>query len=563
MSDLVALRTSNGPRIAAAGSILLVGYEDRDNLGLRYLLSSLRLAGATADIARYSSDPTSLVERCLRERPMLIGFSMIFQYMAPDFGRVIAALRAAGIDAHITVGGHYPSFDYDEVLGGLPGLDSVVRFEGEHTLVELAAAVASGREWRGIAGIAWRDGDEVHANPLRAPLHDLDTLPPPDRASYDYEAERLPTAAILGSRGCPWDCTFCSIRPFYEAQGGALRRFRKPAEVVAEMAALYHERRVELFLFQDDDFLAGGRKARAWACEIADAVVDAGLAGKIAWKISCRSDEIHAETMVRLMRGGLTHVYMGVEAGDADDLADMRKRITADTHLEAGRILREVGLSFDFGFMLLQPYSTFARIRNSIDFLERFVGDGYAVAGFCRMLPYAGTPIKDRLVAEGRLLGTPFQPDYRFLDPRLDVFYDWMVTTFHRRNFTDQGLNHVFRAALFEARARLDSNQLPPFVRDLVQYLAAVCNKLAFYVLREGLDWIEAASPHELRADAPYLRRLAQHEASEEDRILGELAELYERWFRAAPEVQTRFSDIRPIGSFERTWTFEGDDARA
>src|SRR5437870_8143671 len=53
---------------------------------------------------------------------------------------------------------------------------------------------------------------------------DLDSLPWPYRDDIDYLAHDLPTASVLGSRGCPWDCSFCSIRPFYEAQEGPLRR---------------------------------------------------------------------------------------------------------------------------------------------------------------------------------------------------------------------------------------------------------------------------------------------------------------------------------------------------
>src|SRR5260370_24038434 len=102
----------------------------------------------------------------------------------------------------------------------------------------------------------------------------------------------------------------------------------------------------------------------------------------------------------------------------------------AEANLRAGRILKELGLSFDFGFMMVDPYSTFRSIRQNVDFLETFIGDGWTVAPFCRMLPYAGTPIKRKLEAEGRLLGTQFVPDYKYLAPNLDLFYVWMVVTF-------------------------------------------------------------------------------------------------------------------------------------
>ena len=270
-------------------------------------------------------------------------------------------------------------------------------------------------------------------------VEDLDILPLPDRQSIDYEGHPMPTASILGSRGCPWDCSFCSIRPFYEEQGGPLRRLRAPRAIVDEMIDLHRRRGVPIFLFQDDDFLAGGKNAKRWAAEIADLIVDARLAGQIAFKISCRSDEIHEDILERLIAGGLTHVYMGVESGDEEGLLNMSKRLKPEAHLRAGRILKQFGLSFDFGFMMVDPYSTFRSIRQNIDFLEAFIGDGWTVAPFCRMLPYAGTPIKRRLEAEGRLLGTPFEPDYQFLDPKLDLFYDWMVRTFYDPELHEPG----------------------------------------------------------------------------------------------------------------------------
>ncbi len=535
--------------------VILVGYEDRDNLGLRYLLSSLRAAGYSGEIVRYRSEPAQLIEIVRRRRPLVIGFSLIFQYMAPDFARVIKALRDGGVTAHITIGGHYPSFEPEDVLLRIPELDSVVRFEGEMTLIELLDRLTRDHDWTEIHGISYRRNGDLVSNPLRTPIADLDTLPVPDRESYDYESEVLPTAAILGSRGCPWACTFCSIRPFYEAQGGRLRRFRQPEAVVSEMVDLYRDRGISLFLFQDDDFLAGGKAARRWACEIADQITDLGLNGQIAFKISCRSDEIDRDTIAHLQRGGLTHVYMGVEAGDEDDLKAMNKRLTPSTHLHAGEVLRSLDMSFDFGFMLLQPYSTFQSIRNNIQFLERFVGDGWAVASFCRMLPYAGTPIKARLGSEGRLLGDSFEPDYTFLDPKLDLFYDWMLATFHKRNFTSGGLCHILRAMLFEAHANISQRTVSREERDYLHYLTAVCNRVAMYTLRAALDHIEATPAAQLVQGDPFLRGLTVHEMEEESRLLNEVAELYAVLGARRSEVKPLSAESSLVGGFDKTWT--------
>src|SRR4051794_16613821 len=94
--------------------VLLIGFQDQDNLGLRYLVSAVQQAGFTAEIISYQSDPVPLIRQVQKKQPAVIGFSLIFQYMAPDFAQVIAAMRAQGITAHFTMGGHYPSFDYAE-----------------------------------------------------------------------------------------------------------------------------------------------------------------------------------------------------------------------------------------------------------------------------------------------------------------------------------------------------------------------------------------------------------------------------------------------------------------
>jgi anaerobic magnesium-protoporphyrin IX monomethyl ester cyclase len=539
--SVAASATGNTPRV------LLVGYEDRENLGLRYLLAAVRRAGFDGEIIRMTRADPELVERIVSRRPTLVGLSLIFQYMAPQFGTLVSALRRARLECHITMGGHFPSFDYEQILGRMPELDSVVRFEGEATLVELVQRLEQGADWRDIPGIAYREGNSVVATALRAPEQDLDRLPLPARDGYDYAAEQPPTAAILGSRGCPWRCSFCSIRPFYQAQGGRLRRLRRPGAVVDEMQALYDENGVRVFLFQDDDFLAGGRKAAAWARALADEIRASPLGGRIVFKINSRSDGIDTELLTHLRDAGLTHVYMGVEAGDADDLADLGKRMTPEVHFEAGRVLRALGLSFDFGFMLLQPYSTLARVRNNLDFLDRFVGDGWSAASFCRMLPYAGTQMRDRLSAQGRLAGTSFEPDYRFLDPKLDVFYDWMVYAFHERNFSSTGLSYALRALNFEARLQLRDNPFTPTERRFVQHLCAVSNRVATDTLRTALDWIDTTALGELEADRGALGMLADHQHRQDERIQQELGTLYAAVLQRKRRGLVRLPAARPL----------------
>lgn len=538
---------------ARAADVVLVGFEDQDNLGLRYLMSAVQHAGFRARIVTYKTDPRELIEIVRAERPLVVGLSLIFQYMAPSFAKLIEALRSAQVTAHITMGGHYPSFDPSEVLGRMPGLDSIVRFEGEQTLIELLSHLRDNEDWRELSGLALRRDGEVVSTTIRHSIEDLDTLPWPERGDIPYESQELPTASILGSRGCPWDCSFCSIRPFYEAQPGPLRRLRAPAAVVDEMEALHGERGVRAFLFQDDDFLGGGNRARTWAREIADGIIARGLGGKLAFKLSARSDEIREDLIEALAEAGLTHVYMGVESGDVEGLQHLEKHLEPSAHLRAGDILRKHGLSFDFGFMLLEPDSTFEIVAENIRFLDEFVGDGWTVASFCRMLPYAGAPIQKRLEEEGRLLGTPFEPDYRFLDPKLDLFYAWTLRTFHTRNFTNRGLSHLLKSLQFETRLKLeDVNVCTDWDRTWAQQLTAQANGFATNTLRAALEHFRATSLEELERGTPFLAELTARELEDERVLTERVVDFY--W-----SLQRRRDDARqPLataGGFDRGWT--------
>ena len=487
MSD----RPMTGSRRAAR--VLLVAFEDQDNLGVRYLASFLRKHGHEATIVAFGN-AAPVIEAAARIDPDIIGFSLIFQYMVPEFREAIAELRAAGTRAHVTVGGHYASFEPGALLTAIPDLDSVVRFEGEETLLELAETIVTGGDWHSIAGLAFR-GDDGGAvlTASRQGTRTLDDYPWPDRDDIRYEEQEMPTASILGSRGCPWQCSFCSIITFYEGNGTKGRRRRNPIDVVDEMEHLHRDRGVEVLLWQDDDFLGGGRDAVRWAHTVAAESIRRGLHHSLRWKISCRSDEAKRASLEPLVEAGLTHVYLGVESGDADDLRDLNKRLLPDVHLRAGEALRDLGLSFDFGFMLLQPWSTVTSVRNNIHFLRAFAGDGYTGATFCRMLPYVGTAAEKRLRDEDRLFEHDLRADYLFLDPRLDTFYSWMLQTFACRNFDTGNTLGWLCSLTFESCIDLPHRPASRAFRKAVQAATAANNRTAFDILESGLDYVERA----------------------------------------------------------------------
>ena len=454
---------------APPGSVMLVGFVGQENLGLGYLASVLREKGYRVQIVDFELDPERICGLAKALDPVLIGFSLIFQFYVERFRSLMVLLREAGMTCHFTAGGHFPSLSHREALEYLPELDSVVRFEGEETLLELVDLLRAEKEWRGIRGIAFRGDAGVVANALRPLIEDLDSLPYPDRGFESGMVLGHKVMPLLASRGCARSCSFCSIHMFYRSAPGKVVRLRKPAMVVREMRHLYEDREATIFLFQDDDFPLFGPVWRRWAREFIAELHASGLVGRVLWKISCRADAVEPALFAEMRSAGLYFVYMGVESGTEEGLKTLHKQTTVEQNLRAIETLKRLELGFQFGFMLFEPSSTFESIRQNLRFLHAVVDDGSVSLAFCRLIPYDGTPIREELLRTGRLKGDICHPGYDFLDPRLDRFYNALTQDVDLRGWVHGSGSLSPQINLAWCEAVILERLFPP-LSDLAEY---------------------------------------------------------------------------------------------
>lgn len=408
----------------ASRAVVLIGFKRQGNLGLGYLAATLERFGYVVEVLDFEDPVDEVATAVLRLDPVLVGFSLIFQFYVHRFEELARHLRAKGVKCHFTIGGHFPSLSPVETMELVPQLDSIVRFEGEITLLDLVDALSLGKDWRVTQGIAYRSARSVEMTELRPLLGDLDELPHPHRVVETRSILGRTSAQLIASRGCARTCSFCSIHMFYRIAPGKVVRTRRPAEVAREMRMLHDEMGATILMFQDDDFPIFGPAWHRWCHDLLDEIARHGLIGKLIWKINCRADAVDPVLLSEMRDAGLYLVYMGLESGSDEGLRTLHKQITVAQNLRAVETLKELGILFDFGFMMLDPSSTFESILDNVAFLRRIVGDGYMAAEFCRMIPYDGTPIKDELAAAGRLRGDVLNPDYDFLDPRLEAFFE-------------------------------------------------------------------------------------------------------------------------------------------
>jgi anaerobic magnesium-protoporphyrin IX monomethyl ester cyclase len=485
---------SSSMTIPADSSIdaILIGFENQENLGLRSMIAYLRKNGYQSKlIPFFPKRHEEVLSAILHDKPKLVGFSLIFQYSIDDFGQMMKFLRSNGIAAHFTAGGHFPSLQPKQTMDLLPELDSIVRFEGELTLLELLNNLNQPKRWNDIEGLVFRNGSNLIINKPRSLIPDLDSLPLIYRDEIPQQAfDGVKLAYMLASRGCLFNCSFCSIRQFYSSSSGLKRRVRSPQAVVDEMLVLYEEKGVRYFSFQDDDFAARTQQQRIWLETFLNALAQAGLSDRIRWKISCRVDDLEPAILERMMKHGLMAVYLGVESGNETGLRTLNKRASVAQNVAAINLLKRYDVGMSIGFMLFDPSSNEITLRENFDFLESVGEDGYFPINFCKMLPYAGTPIEDQLKSAGRIRGSISRPEYNLLSPQLDWYELLVQKIFSKRNFSAEGIVTILQQADFNSRLTEEFGLAESMnsYRDSLRQIVGESNRLAIETLRTLLD---------------------------------------------------------------------------
>lgn len=503
--------------------ILLIGCDETENIGLKCISAFLKVKGLNSQIISYNQSNKAAVFFAIEEaNPELVGFSLMSQQMVPDFIELIEYLRQKDIKAHFTLGGHYPTLESKKLLELIPGLDTVIRGEGELTIFELFHKYKQPVSWKNIEGLCYRtDNGEVKINTPRKLIENLDELPFPDREKFLFIHRDFKVASLMCSRGCYYNCSYCSVNNFYNQSEGQNRRTRSPQSVVKEMEYLYYGKGVNVFSFEDANFYVDTKEHREWTLEFIEELKEKRLAGNIAWKMSCRINDIQKDILKQMMEVGLISVYLGIESGNNTNLQIYNKEYTVSQIYKAIDVLTRLNLSYEFGFMLLNPYTTFETMKEDLDFLKNIGEYGTCVLNFTKMIPYSGTPIHNRLIREGRLTGSEFSPNYKFTDPRIDLLESFFHDAFHYRNFNKKGLVELLRFAKFDA---LLVNRFYPGIdtiiyQERIKNLTKEANQQLIETMSLAISLMESRNFEAIIKYWPILQNLVFDERKEEQTI--------------------------------------------
>lgn len=401
-----------------------------ETLALGYLASVLRKNSFGVTILdsayRYISEQ-DILDELGRDNYNIIGFTIDDPSNIDATLVLIKKLRSEGINSHITMGGHTPTFGFREILEECHDIDSIVRFEGEETILELARSIERYKDWRDIAGIAFKSNGDIVTNSIRPLITNLNSLPFPERDTLALATKNNhKRASLSSSRGCYGNCIYCSVCEFYGIPQGRKWRARSPINVVNEIESLVNKFAVNEVEFIDDNFISLRQNGKNRAIEIAEEIIKRHI--KVMLALYCRADEVNKDVFQRLAEAGLREVLIGIESGVDTILRRIKKGITARQNQKALEILKDLGIYPVIGFIMFDPYTTLEELYENLMFLKS-TGLNFLRVSLNLMQPYKGTPINGRLLKEGNLYGDYKEFRYRFYDSRVALVYDILSKT--------------------------------------------------------------------------------------------------------------------------------------
>ena len=387
-------------------------------LGVELVAAAARAAGHQVRILDLQAARQADYFHALEEwRPDVVAFGLNYLANVPEVVDLAKATKARLPGSFFLVGGHSASFVAQEILAHATGaIDCVVKGEGEEAMAALLEAVADDRRHvHTLPGVVSLEGE----GPPPRMIQSLDTLWPtqdllPRRHKY-FIGILDPAASIEFTRGCPWDCVFCSAWTFY----GRSYRKASPEKAAEELATI---REPGIFIVDDVAFIQAEH-----GFAIGREIERRGI--KKMYYLETRGDVLlrNKEVFRYWRRLGLRTMFLGLEAIDEEGLKLHRKRVKISTNLEALEFARSLDINVAIN-IIADPDWDEERFR----VVREFCLSVPEVVNISVNTPYPGT---ETFLTETRNLTTR---DYRLFDIQhavlptrlpLERFYQELVRT--------------------------------------------------------------------------------------------------------------------------------------
>ena len=329
------------------------------------------------------------------ERPYVVGLTCMTAHVARAY-QISRMIKAEYPDATVVVGGLHASSLPEEALG-IGAIDYVVRGEGEEVMLRLYKAIRGEGDPTKLMGVSFvRDG-VLYNNPEAPLVPDINDIP--NFPYHLFEHPKYDMGFLTTSRGCPYRCSYCSIR----LMTGATYRYKSAEKIAEEIEILVEKYGQKAIVFYDDNFCTYARRVH----DVCDMLIERKLNEKVDFSVQTRADNVlyhGGEDLVRHMaEAGFTHMGFGMETG-VQRIADLiRKDVTIECHLETVKLCQKYGMDVSLFMIFGLPTETAEDREESY----QVVRNAHVVSTkYNNLIPYPGTPIWNELKDSGRVVVT-------------------------------------------------------------------------------------------------------------------------------------------------------------
>jgi anaerobic magnesium-protoporphyrin IX monomethyl ester cyclase len=327
--------------------------------------------------------------------PDLIGVTSTTENRFQSF-KLVRVAKKARPEALTIMGGPHASMAAEDSLEHVPELDIVCRGEGEQTMRELCHVLEGKRDMNAlgsVSGIAYKVGGKICSNPLRAPIKDIDSIPRPayhlvpfEQYNFRFEVPGkglLPAVNMMSSRGCPFDCNFCST----PINWGRVVRMRSPENIVEEIEFLIDKYGVQVIFFFDDTFNTSPKRVH----DICDLIIEREL--DIFFKCDIRIDIMDKPLLEKMKQAGLFHLSFGLEAGSERVRNEIvKKNVNIDDFHNLVKWCQELDIIPNAFFIFSHPTETWEEAQKTIEIIETYKDSIESSVAILHIYP--GTPLE-------------------------------------------------------------------------------------------------------------------------------------------------------------------------
>ncbi len=393
-------------------------------IGLAYLSAYIKQKGlececidacgeSLSQIAPYKGSDNILIQGLSNDQVLdrlstdtkIVGLTCLFTQSQPLVSDLAIAIKKRYPHIFIVTGGEHPTAIPEDVLDN-ENFDAIVYGEGEESFYELCQKVLAGEDWTGIEGIIYQNQNGLMVKNLpRKRISEIDGFPYPDWDSWSIKnyinwaqvtgitlGRSMP---ILGSRGCPYACTFCSNESMWT------RRYvmRDGKDIVDEMQLMAKKYNVNGFTFMDSTFIVNKKKTIDFAREL----INRNL--KINYQIPAgtRCEAFDADLLELLEKSGLKNFALAPESGSEEILKTINKQIKIPKFLEVVKMIVKTKMTFGVFFVIGFPEDTKESLKKTLSLVRKLASIGVDDITVSKFTPYPGSPYYKQLAQKQKV----------------------------------------------------------------------------------------------------------------------------------------------------------------